>query len=230
MTDHSEKKSNLSVFSVPEAFSINSELLLWKFNFMGDGDADGKLVSGQLELCYFSNKSVSKWHTICPSALWDHVLLRLLLSHTKLGLPTQQSTDPAWHFACVPVSLSAAMNYSWSECAAARLCDPWTITHIYYYNISSVSCKSRPFVQRCALRNPPLFYFIQAAQRFFHLTKSDKMTQAYELSICTFASTTMREQFESRNEIQSHHATDTVIWVPLFHNSGFKHLNLIQIQ
>ena len=46
---------------VPEAFSINPELVLWKFNFMGDYDADGILVPGQLELCYFSNKSVSKW-------------------------------------------------------------------------------------------------------------------------------------------------------------------------
>ena len=78
MTDHSENKSNQIFFSfsfVPEAFSINSEPVLWKFNFMGDSDADGILVSGQLEIGYFSNKSVFKWHpdlslsTVCYCVL-----------------------------------------------------------------------------------------------------------------------------------------------------------------
>lgn len=47
MTDHYENKSDPSFFFsiVPKAFSINSELVFWKCNFMGDDDTDGILVS-----------------------------------------------------------------------------------------------------------------------------------------------------------------------------------------
>ena len=87
------------------------------------------------------------------------------------------------------------------------------IFHLFHANLSRVPLR--------ALGNPPLFYSIRAAQCFFHLTKSDEVTQADELRICTFASTTMREQFESRNETQTHHAAQHTHLGSLFYNSNY---------
>lgn len=122
---------------VPEAFSIHSELLWWKFNFMGDDDTDGILVSGQLELCYFSNKSVSNWQpdlsfsTVCDSVYYKQLLLskkkkrfaqiinKFSTTFCMCACATVCSVLP-W----VILDLSALANVCFDS---AHLCDPWTI-------------------------------------------------------------------------------------------------------
>lgn len=115
----------------------------------------------------------------------------------------------------VILDLSARANVCF-DCA--HLYDPWTIIHIYYYHISSVSCKSLPFVHHCALRNLILFY--SSSWMFLLFDKVwENDSSLWIKYLCFCLNDKWGEQFESRNEIQLHHEINTVIYVSLFHCS-----------
>lgn len=121
-----------------------------------------------------------------------------LLYDKKLSLPKITINKSGMTFCmCVCVTVCSVLQWVIASASAlanvcfdsAHLCDPLTIIHIYSIILNLFH--ANPY-DSCTvpLRNLPLFYFIQLTECFFNLTKSDKMSQACELSIGTVALTT----------------------------------------
>lgn len=146
-------------------------------------------ISYILSKCFFSQKLFPKsW--LCPNN--NHKIQQDILCVCPCDI---MSTIPQW----VMLHLSALANVCFDS---AHLCDPWTITHFCYNHISSVSCKSLPFMQHIALGNPLLFSFIQDSS-FDKVWQNDSGLWIKYLYFCL--NNNWGQQLESRNVFQLHY-------------------------
>lgn len=160
---------------------------------MGDNEADGILVSGQLKLHYFSNKSISS--VVQRFVPWRCLWLSFSASNCiflNKKFPRRQSTNLAWHFSCAPVSLCAQdcdeLYLIWIPWQMSASTQPICVTQQLY--ISTIIIFHQFHANRyhlCSNMAPGIHnlftsYSLQTVSFIW------KMTQAHELSV--WASTT----------------------------------------
>lgn len=100
---------------------------------------------------------------------------------------------------------------SWSKCSGKCLLwlcpSVWPMNnyyiHLYYYHSSSFSCEIPTIFAASIVPSGINYYFVLF--KLLNVLLFDKVTQAYELSICTFASTTT-ERNSFSHAIKMHHA------------------------